>query len=830
MEFFLAMKNLILIVVCFFTIGLAAQTKVSGTVKDIDNLPVAYASVYFQNSVDGIITEENGKFYLESQQSYDTLVVSMVGYIDQKIPLPNRSHYDLEITLEPDEDLDEIVIYTGKTSKKNNPALDILRKIWANKKKNGLYKYNQYSFNKYEKVEFDLNTIDSAYMKSPLFKGMEFIFQYMDTSSITGKTYLPIFINEQASIIYGDNKKSLKKEEILGNKNSGFNNNQHIIAFIKDLYVDYNIYDNYIKLFDKDFTSPLSTTGIDVYNYVLNDTAIIDGKKCFNIVFYPRRKAGLTFKGDFWVNEDTWAIKKIIMSSNEGMNVNWVKDIYIEQEFNVLNDSVFLLTKDVLMTDFAFRQKEDSKGIYGKRSTFYSNFQFDQEKPAEFYRKDINKFVVPTLNRSAEFWEKYRTEPLSKDERNVYEMLDKLQTNHRFQTFLNLGTILASGYIQIGNFDYGPIFSSFGFNDIEGIRVRAGGRTYFGQNDMWRLEGYTAYGFKDNKFKYGISGRFMLDKESRLIAFMGNRRDVEQIAASLSPITDVLGRSFASSALLASGDNSKLTNINLSTIGLEIEPIKDLKFSTNLTYKTLKSASPTFSLAYLDNNGNTQDEIEQAEINLSVDYTPNRKTVGYGVDRTDVDYNYARIFMNYSAGVKDLLGSDFDYKKIQILYRHPIIVGGFGRFTPTIEAGKTFGKVPLGLLNVIPGNQSYFIIENAFSQLDYYEFVTDQYVAMHLEHNFNGKLFSRVPLLRDFNLREIVGFRGVWGDISEDNIAINRNAIHYRAPNDQVYYEYFAGIGNIFKCLRVDVSWRGNYLENPDARKWGVKFVFGFHF
>src|SRR5690606_26331170 len=136
---------------------------------------------------------------------------------------------------------------------------------------------------------------------------------------------------------------------------------------------------------------------------------------------------------------------------------------------------------------------------------------------------DVNKFVVPTLNRSAEFWEKYRTEPLSKDERNVYEMLDKLQTNQRFQTFMSLGTILASGYIQIGNFDYGPIFSSFGFNDVEGIRLRAGGRTYFGQNDMWRLEGYTAYGFKDNKFKYGISGRFMLDKESRLIAFMGNR-------------------------------------------------------------------------------------------------------------------------------------------------------------------------------------------------------------------------------------------------------------------------------------------------------------------
>ena len=825
------MKNTFYIIIALLFSWLHyGQTKVSGIVQDYSNNPVAYASVYFQNSVDGIITEENGKFYLESTGKYDTLVVTFPGYKDQKIALTQSSTLNMNILLEEDNDLKEIVIYTGKTSRKDNPALDILRKIWENRKKNGLYKYNQYSYNKYEKVEFDLNSIDSAYMKSPLFKGMDFIFQYMDTSNITGKTYLPIFINEQASIMYGDNTKNLKKETVLGNKNSGFNNNQHIIAFIKDLYVDYDIYNNYIKLFDKDFTSPLSRTGIEVYNYVLNDTALIDGKKCFNIVFYPRRKGGLTFKGDFWVNEDTWAIKKIVMNSSDGMNINWVKDLYIEQEFDVLNDSVYLLKKDVLMSDFAARQKDESKGIYGKRTTYFTNFQFDVEKPVQFYAKDVNKFVATTLNRDDSFWNQFRVEDLSKDEKNVYEMLDQLQNNTRFQTMMNLGTILASGYWQIGNFDYGPIFSSFGFNDIEGIRLRAGGRTYFGQNDMWRLEGYTAYGLKDNKFKYGISGRFMLDKEIRLIAFGGNRRDVEQIAATLSPITDVLGRSFASSALLASGDNSKLTNINLSSAGLEVEPIKSLKLSTNITYKTLKSASPTFSLAYADENGITQNKLEQTELNVSLDFTPKRKTVGYGVDRTDVDYNYARLFVNYSVGIKGLIGSDFDYKKIQFLYRHPIIVGGLGRFTPTIEAGKTFGTVPLGLLSVIPGNQSYFIIENAFSQLDYYEFVTDEYVSFHLEHNFNGKVFSRIPFMRKWNLREIVGFRGAWGDISDENIAINRTNITYKAPNDQMYYEYYAGIGNIFKCLRIDVSWRGNYLDHENARKMGVKAVFGFHF
>lgn len=829
LELFVMKKLLLVLFTILSCVPLAAQTKVSGAVVDINQQPVPYASVYFKNTSEGVITNEDGKFYLESSQTRDTLVISFTGFKDVYLPL-KKTQLDLKIELEDDTVLSEVTIYTGKTSKKDNPALDILRKIWENRRKNGLHKFDQYTFQKYEKIEFDLNSIDSAYMNSRLFKGMEFIFDKVDTSKITGKTYLPIFINEQASNVYGDNTAQLKKEIIAGNKNSGFENNQHIMAFLKDLYVEYDIYDNYLKLYDKDFVSPLSRTGINVYNYVLNDTAYIDDKLCYNIIFYPRRKGELTFRGDFWVNDGTWAIKKINMAISKDANINWVRDIYIEQEYDVLNDSVFLLTKDHLMTDFSIRQNEKSKGMYGKRTTYYKSFDFNKKMPLNFYKSEVNTYNEALMNRPDEFWEGYRFEPLSEEEQGIYTMLDELQQNKRFQTYVNLATILASDYIQIGNFDYGPIFSSFGFNDIEGFRLRMGGRTYFGQNDMWRLEGYTAYGFKDNKFKYGISGRFMLDKDSRFIFFAGNRRDVEQIAATLSPITDVLGRSFASSALLASGDNSKLSNINLTSAGLEIEPLKNLKFSTSFNYKTLKSASPTFSLGYYDDLGNIQYDLEQSEINLSIDYTPRRKTVGYGVDRTDVDYNYARLFFNYSLGVKGMLGSDFDYKKIQLLYRHPILVGGFGRFTPTLEAGKTYGTVPLGLLSVIPGNQSYFIIDNAFSQMNYYEFITDEYIALHLEHNFNGRIFSRIPGIRKLGLREFVGIRGVWGNISDENKALNASGITYMAPSDTIYYEYFVGIGNLFKCLRIDVTWRGNYLDQPDVRKMGVKAVFGFHF
>ena len=825
-------ENLHFFFLLFFISFIAhSQTKVSGQIKDPNNETIPYCSVYFKNSTQGVIANEYGKFYLESENTYDTLVISFVGYETLEISLTKKVNLDLNVVLQEDNLLAEVKIFAGKTSKKNNPAIDILRKIWARKRQNGLHMFNQYQLDKYEKIEFDLNTVDSAFQKKRIFKGMEFIFNHIDTSKVTGKTYLPIFINENISEVYGDNTINKKIEKTLGNKNSGFDTNQHIIAFVKDLYAEYNIYDNYLKFFDKDFVSPLSRTGINVYNYVLADSAFIDDKWCYNIVYYPRRKGELTFKGDFWVNDSTFAIKKINLEASKDANINWVKDIYIEQEFDVINDSVFLLTKDYMMSDFSISKKESSKGIYGKRTTIFKNHLFNNTKPVDFYKEDVNIYDENVYTRSDDFWKSYRFEPLNKDELGIYKMLDTLKTVPRFNRLFNIGTILASNYIQVGNFDYGPIFSSFGYNDVEGVRLRAGGRTYFGQNDKWRLEGYTAYGFNDNKFKYGISGKILLSNKNRLMLFGGNRRDVEQIGVSLTATSDVLGRSFASSSLFASGDNSKLTDISLSTLGFEIEPLKNLKFSTTFSYRTLQSASETFSLDYYIDKANniTKGDLKQSEVNIAIDYTPKKKTIGYGVDRTIVDSRYTHLHLSYSQGFKGVIDSDFDYTKLQLYLRQPILVGGFGMLTSTFEAGKTFGEIPLGLMSVIPGNQSYFSIENTFNMLNYYEFITDEYTSLHLEHNFNGRLLSRIPFLRDLNLREIIGIKGVYGTISNENRALNASNIPYLAPED-IYWEYHAGIANIFKVVRIDFSWRGNYLHLPEAKRFGVKASFTLEF
>ncbi|WP_166435221.1 DUF5686 family protein [Christiangramia sabulilitoris] len=814
--------------------GLNAQTKVGGVVNDNTGKTVPFANVVFANSTTGTTTNEEGEFYLQADDNFDTLVVSFIGYETLRIPLDSRVNLNMEITLEESAStLEEVVIYRGKTSKKNNPAIDILKKVWANRRSNGIRAFDQYSYKEYEKLEFDINTIDSTLINSRIFNGMEFIFDYADTNKVTGKTYLPMFINESVNKVYGDNILNEEKEVLLGNKNSGFNQNRNLIDFVKDIYDDYDIYKNYIKFFDKSFVSPISTTGIDTYNYILSDSAYVDNKWCYNIVYYPRRENELTFKGDFWVNDTTWAVKNINLETTKDVNINWIKQVYIEQDFKVLSDSVFLITRDFFMADFGLNKKKSSRGVYAKRTMLYDEYEFNNKRPASFYQQPVYNPQSQAYNQSEEFWSANRLEKLNEDEEGIYIMLDSLTKTKAFNRLYNVATIVQSGYVEFDGWDYGPIYSTFGFNDVEGVRTRFGGRTYFGQSDPWRIEAYGAYGFKDQKFKYGISGKVLLDPKSRLIISGGNRRDVEQLGTSLTNSTDVLGRSLASSSLLNIGDTDKLSSINLSVFSVEMEPLKNFTVRFGANYRELSPASPDFSLDYYVNEERTEiaSEIHQTEFSTILTWMPGRKVSGYGVERNVVnEEDFPTLFLNYSLGVKDVFDSDFDYKKIQFFYNQPLLIGGVGFSNISLEAGKTFGAVPLGLLSVVPGNQTYFELYNTFPTLDFYEFVTDSYSAIHIGHNFNGRIFSRIPLLRELDLRELIGFRAVYGDISEESKKIDASGLPLTAPDSDPFYEYSVGIGNILKVMRFDVHFRGNYFQNPDARSMAFTIDFGFHF
>ncbi len=826
-------KRALLFIGLLFVVVSFSQTKVKGVIIDEYDEPVAFANVIFKNSTKGTISDENGRFYLESNKTYPELEVSFLGYETKIIPL-KRNNFDMKIILkETANSLQEVVIYSGKIKRKGNPAIAILKKIWKNKRRNGINLYDYYQYKKYEKIEFDLNNIDDKFKKKKVFKGMEFIFDKVDTSSITGKTYLPIFINESIYDVYGKNTPpKKKKEELVANKNSGMSSNQNVNEYLKQLYQDYNIYDNFLRFFDKSFTSPLGKTGPLTYNYILSDSAFIDNKWCYNIVFYPRRKNELTFKGDFWVNDTTFAIKEIQMAASKSANINWVKDIYIEQEFEVLNDSVFLLKRDHMMSDFSLNKKDKSKGVYGRRTTLYNNYKFDKKKEEDFYVQKIYEHKKEIFNKSNEYWSKNRMESLNNDEAGVYKMLDTLKTVKKFKQLYDITGILASGYWQfLKGFDYGPIYSTFGSNDVEGVRIRIGGRTYFTHHDKARVEGFLAYGLDDKAFKYGLAGSWLLDPKSRFVISAGNRHDIEQTGVSLTTSNNVLDRSFASAAFFSRGENFKLTDLRLSNFGVGVEPFKNLNIRVGATYKQMKSAAPSkFKINYLDASGIEKTELNQAEVDVVIKYTPKRKTVGYGVNRDIVNGGrYPVFYLSYTKGLKDIMDSEFDFEKLQFYYKQRFQVGGFGKLKYVVEVGKTFGTVPLSLMDVVPGNQSPMIAQRTYDLLDYYEFVTDEYASVHVEHNFNGRLFSRIPMLKKLNLRAVAGARGVIGTVSANNQLINKSSITYLAPT-KPYWEYHVGVDNIFKLLRVDFVFRGSYRTIPQATNFAVKGGINFYF
>lgn len=836
---------LVALLTSFIMLG---QTKVKGIVYDVDGETVPFASVFFKNSTEGTISDEDGGFYLSSNKTYKELQVSFVGFEKAILPIVKQNQFFKIVLKESTNTLQTVRIYKGRVKKKGNPAIAILKKVWARKRSNGFKAYSSFDYKKYEKIQFDLNNIDSSFTQQKVFKGLDFIFKEIDTSRASGKNFLPVYINESVYDVYGKNKGSgeVVREDLVANKNSGIGTGAGITTYIKDLYVDYNVYDNYIRLFGKSFASPVGKAGPNTYNYVLADSATVGGKWCYNIVYYPIRKNELTFKGDMWIADTVFAVKDIDLEVSKNANLNWVKEVYLEKDYKVLNDSVILPERDYMLADFSLRKKEGSMGVFGKRTTYYNDYSFNTKRKEAFYKIKTDVFEDSIYNASDAYWAENRLEVLDKSEAGVYKMLDTLKTVPKFKRIYNLGVILATGYVEMNNFDFGPVFSTFDFNDIEGARVRLGGRTYISVNDKWRAQGYAAYGFKDKRVKYGLSYKYMFDKQKRLIFGIGRRNDLEQTAAGLTTSNDVLGRSFASSGLFSAGNSSLLTDLQLNNVFFSAEPVDNINFQISFVNRQMKSAAPNeFRMAYVDKLGNIKENTNQTEVGFAVKYTPKRKLFGNGVERKQVNDNYPIFYLSYANGLGGFLSSDFDYHKFQLFYKQPFYLGLLGRTTSTIEIGKTFGEASLGLLSVVPGNQSFFNIKNTFGLLNYYDFVTDSYASMHFEHNFNGRVLGKIPFLRKLNLRGIVGVKGIYGSISQKNLDLNNpglsslptfkgaDAIPINvktvAPSD-VYYEYNAAIGNILKVFRLDFFWRGSYLDRPGANKFGIKGSFGFVF
>jgi hypothetical protein len=798
----------------------AQITKVRGKILDAENgEPLPFVNVTFRNSSVGTVTNTDGEYFLETRDYYDSVIVSFVGYKKQSHVVLKNRFQEVNFTLEPNVfALEEIVVRPTE-----NPAHPILRNIITNKKKHNPRKFDSYNYKLYNKVEIDINNVDDEFRERGVFKNFQFIFDYVDTSAITGKSYLPIFITESFSDYYFNRNPKVEREIINATKISGIEN-ASISQFTGKMYQNINIYENFETVFEPGFVSPIADFGLTYYKYYLIDSAFIGDKWCYQISFIPKRKQERTFRGDFWVNDTTFAIVKIQMRMAKNVNINYINDFVAEYEFEPVQDSLWFLKKEKLFFDFNLTDK--TLGFFGKKTTNYMDIQLNAEMPDEVTKINDNVIVKENaIINDEEYWAERRPIELTPKEKDIYNMVDSIQEVPIYTTYEKLVGMFAMYHYEVGLFELGPYYKIFSFNEIEGNRLRLGGRTSNNFSTKLMINAHAAYGEKDNRFKYGAGFIYMFDKNPRASLEIQYKHDIQQLGQSPNALTE--DNIFTS--ILRRNPNYKLTMVDEFITTYEKEWFQG--FSNSLTFN-YKSIEPTqyipFQKSTLTDTAFFND-VTASEVTFNLRYAKNEKYIRGEFERTSLGTDKPVLNLYLTAGLKNVFESQYEYYKVNVSLAHKVPISPLGYFKYIIDAGQVFGTVPYPLLKLHEGNETYAFDRYAFNMMNYYEFASDRYISLYAEHHFQGFFLNKIPLMRKLKWREVLSAKGLIGDLSNRHESIMDFPEGLYQVNDP-YLEASVGIENIFKIFRVDAMWRLSYLDHDNIEKFGLRVLVQFVF
>ena len=800
------MKYLILLQLCLLTAVLYAQkTEVSGIVLDAENgdtLP--FVNVYFVGTKIGTTTDFSGHFSIDTYYASDTLAASFVGYKTAKIKIKKDTKQEVVFRLESAiEALPEVVINpTG------NPAHPILRNVIQYKEANNREKLDAYQYEVYNKLEFDINNMSEKFKNRKMFKKFDFIFDNIDTTK--EKDYLPVFITESISDLYYRRKPKAEKEYIKASRVSGVSN-QSVAQFTGDMYQQVNLYENFVSIFGKNFISPIANQGLLSYRYYLIDSLFIDNNWCYEIQFVPRRKREMTLEGTMWINDTTYAIKKIQGKISPDANINFVKDLQFKQLYTKVNNEAWMLKDDDLFIDFVIADKQ--MGFYGQKHASYKNIVVNEVKEDNFYEGLERITLLDSAdNRSEKYWDTHRHDSLTDNQKGIYQMIDTLSNLPIITTYVDIIQTLVSGYKVIGNFEIGPYSSMYSYNEVEGSRLRLGVRTSNNFSKMIELSGFVAYGLRDEKIKYGVGTRFFITKKPRQMMRLVYKNDIEQIGLS----SNAFNSSNAITTFIVRNPINRLVFNEDYRVSYEREWLKG--FSTTLLLRNNR-IEPLGIINFQKTNPQTGEvnqikDITTSEVTLYTRFARNEEFLAGEFDRISLGTKHPTFTLNYTYGMKGVLKSDYEYHKLILGYKHKLRLGFLGVLNYSGEIGKVFGAAPYPLLEVHQGNESFVANNMAYNMMNILEFVSDEYVSGNIEHHLNGLIFNKVPLLRKLKWREVGGVKGIWGKLNNASLMEMDLPAYTSTLQTKPYLEAFAGVENIFKVMRVDLMWRLNYLDN----------------
>ncbi len=838
-----------MVAMLFITIS-HAQTIVKGTVIDsLTRQPIVSASVFFKGGR-GTVTNNEGKFELRTTNaSYGTLVVSSVGYRLLTFTLLKNKEQELNVELGPDPVVSNVTVNTNKRAKytnRNNPAVELIRKVIEHKDQNRTQNYDYVEYEQYEKLQMALSNASEKLTNSKLLKKYNFLFQNRDTTKIEGKSLLPVYLEETLSKKYYRKNPEKTKTVILGEKKVNFGeqvDNAGVSTLLNRLYENIDIYENNIPIFTFQFLSPIANSAPSLYMFYIRDTITDEhGNKLVKMYFTPRNTNDLLFRGNMFITLDgNYGIQKINMFISKNANINWVKELHVDLSFEQGTDGHYHLEKSDLMADMGLSKNKKNSGLFGERTVSFKNFTINQPRQDSVYKGESVVRNDDVDKRSDSFWVSNRHEKLSITEAKVYTNIDSLEKMPSFRRTMAMVTLLFAGYGPLGPFEVGPVNAFYSFNPIEGFRLRLGGRTTPKFSKRIYFETYGAYGFKDEKWKYFVSSTYSLNNKS-IYTFPLNylklsaQRDTKIPGQELQFVQE-------DNFLLSfkRGNNEKWLYNDI----YKLEYVKEFnnKLSYTLGIKNWKQ-QPAGILQYVKTDGAATENIHDittTELSAQLRWAPKEQFYQGKVYRIPIINKYPIFTLDFAAGVKGLLNSQYEYQRLNLKIEKRFYLSILGYTDTWVEGGNTFGQVPFPLMNIHRANQTYSYQLNSYNLMNFLEFVSDHYASATFVHHFNGLFFNRVPLLKKLKLREVASFKMLVGGVrDENNPALQPSLLKYPTVNNvattfalnpkEPYVEGSVGIENIFKVLRVDLVKRFTYLNNPEVSKWGIRTRFKVDF
>ncbi len=801
--------------------GFSQLTKIMGIITDsLTKEPIPFVNVILKGTSIGATTNFNGEYSIETKHPSDTLIVSYIGYLTQKKHILKRQFQKIDFILSPKNiTLSEVVIKPGR-----NPAEVILEKVIENKKKYNSDNLEKYKYEVYNKIQIDVNNITDKFRKRRVFNQFQFVFDNLDTSTVNGKAYLPLFLVETLSDFYHRKSPQTSREVILASKASGVEN-ESFSQYLGNMYQKVNIYNNFITLFEKNFISPIANQSLNYYKYYLVDSTYIGDKWCYKLMFKPRRKQELTFTGSLWISDTSFAVKKVDVQIADDANINLINDLFAEQEYELVDGKHWMLVKESVVIDFNIvEEPKGTFGFFGHKTTSYKKFDFNIDKDNKIFSSPVHVQVDEvSLNKDKVFWVDARHDSLTQDEQTIYDIIDSVKNVPLFNTYYDIAQTIFTSYYIKGNFEIGPYMSLISFNELEGYRLRVGGRSSNKFSTKIMLLAHIAYGTKDEKFKYGGGFLYMLSKNPRRSFGIDYKYDIEQLGLSQS----ALGEDYLLASFLRRNPISKLSMVEQFKGFYEHEWITGLSSKIYLLHRVNYPVGiDTFNFNF---DGANKNHITTSEIRLDGHFAYKEKFMMGEFERVSFGTKYPVFDVQLSFGFKDVLSSDYNYQKVQLRVKHWFNIGSFGWSKYIIEAGKIWGQLPYPLLKLHEGNETYYFDEYSFNTMNYYEFVSDRYLSVYFSHHFDGLFLNHIPLMRKLKWREVIYGKGVIGALSEKNKKYNSSAFELNELN-QPFYEAGVGIENIFKFFRIDGVWRLSYLDHPNVNKFNLMITMQFYF